>query len=104
MVSIRVIVTCVAFGLLSGTASAAPAMPCAKRDELVKLLDEKYKESQTGYGTVGEKSVIEVYKSEKGSFTVISTYPNGVSCIIAAGQNWEGVEAPKRLTNIRFEF
>ena len=96
MVFSKLLLACVVLAVFAPTASAQ--MACAKRAELIKLLDDKYKEAQSGYGTVGEKSVIEVYKSEKGTFTILSSYPNGVSCIIAAGQNWEGVEPPKKLT------
>jgi hypothetical protein len=33
-----------------------------------------------------------VYASEeKGTWTVVSTTPNGLSCIVAAGKTWESL-------------
>jgi len=31
-----------------------------------------------------------------GTFTIILTRPNGLTCVMAAGENWE--DLPKRLT------
>jgi hypothetical protein len=39
--------------------------------------------------------VFEVLASPSGSFTIILTQPNGLSCVMAAGENWENL--PKRL-------
>ena len=96
MLFFKITATALALGL-SATAGMAQ-VACANRNELIKLLDEKYHEASTGYGTVGETSVIEVFASEKGSFTILSTQGNGVSCIIAAGQNWEKLTPQKRMT------
>jgi hypothetical protein len=42
--------------------------------------------------------VVEFWASEKtGSFTVLVTYPNGVTCILASGQNW--IEKPVLTVN-----
>lgn len=76
----------------------AAQMPCTKRDDLIKYLGEKYSEASVGYGLAGQKSMIEIYVSEKGTFTIISTMSSGMSCIIAAGQNWEVLEPPKKVT------
>ncbi len=39
--------------------------------------------------------MIEVLASPSGGFTIILTQPNGLSCVMAAGENWETL--PKRL-------
>jgi hypothetical protein len=83
---------------LGGSISAQAQPMCTQRDKLVTLLDGKYSEQQTGYGLVGTHAMLEVFVSEKHTFTIVSTYPNGISCIIAAGDNWEAVEAKKKLT------
>lgn len=87
-----------AFGLL--ISSAVAQSTCARRDELIKVLDQKYHEASRGFGTVGEVSVIEVYTSERGTFTILSSQPNGISCIIATGQNWEPLGPPKKVTSL----
>ncbi len=77
---------------------AAAQQVCTARGDLVKMLGDKYKEAPAGQGLVGDRAMLEVYVSDKGTFTIVSSYPNGVACIIAAGNNWEGMERPKSLT------
>ena len=36
--------------------------------------------------------VLEVLSSEKGSWTILVTMPNGVSCMLATGQSWEALK------------
>jgi hypothetical protein len=76
--------------------SASAQAPCTTRAELMKVLDKKYGETQLGFGMIGERNLVEIYVSENGSFTLVSSSPNGVSCIIAAGQNWNGKSAPAK--------
>lgn len=70
---------------------------CTMRTDLIKMLTDKYLEQPIGQGLVGERAMLEVYVSEKGTFTVVSSFPNGVACIIAAGNNWQ-VMKPERGT------
>lgn len=79
-------------------AQASAQVPCGERGKMVSLLGEKYSEASVGYGLAGQKSMIEVFVSEKGSFTILSTQTSGLSCIIAAGHNWENLTPPKKLT------
>jgi hypothetical protein len=71
---------------------------CTMRADLVKMLGDKYKEQPSGQGLVGDRAMLEVYVSDKGTFTIVSSYPNGVACIIAAGNSWEAMERPKSVT------
>lgn len=64
---------------------------CAARADLVKILTDKHKEQLVGRGIAG-RSIVEVYVSETGSFTVFRSSPNGVSCMMAAGQDWQAEE------------
>ena len=82
------------FGLTASGASAQGM--CGSRVELLKLLGEKYTEAPSGFGTIGDKALIEVYVSDKGTFTIVASKPDGTSCILAAGQNWEKVDPPKK--------
>ncbi len=85
--------------MLCLSATAAISQPnCGKRNELIKILDQTYHEASTGLGTINELAVIEVFTSEKGSFTILASQANGISCIIATGQNWETSELPKHMT------
>ena len=39
--------------------------------------------------------VVEVLKSPGGTWTIIMTSPNGVSCLLIAGQDWEELPKPE---------
>lgn len=62
---------------------------CAMRDKVVKMLTEKYQEQPSGSGLSGGEAIVEFYRSEKGTFTIVSSFPNGVACIVAAGNDWK---------------
>jgi hypothetical protein len=84
-------------GLLAVTAALAASegaahaghSQCAERGEVVAHLSEKYQESQFASGTIGQTAVMEVFVGKTGSWTMVITGLDGVSCIVAAGENWE---------------
>jgi hypothetical protein len=82
----------VASGLLA-TASSAPAQnQCAARSELIKQLDAQYGEKPAAVGQVDQQSVIEVYVSDQGTWTILVTGTDGGSCILASGEGWDSNE------------
>ncbi len=89
-------------GLLLGAAVASliasPASAqavCGDRSEIVSRLESAYQEKASAIGMSGNGGVVELYTSEKGSWTLLLTQPTGVSCLIAAGDNWESMPNPK---------
>ncbi|MGX0875412.1 hypothetical protein ACSSV4_000084 [Roseovarius sp. MBR-154] len=84
--------------MIFGAAALAPPHPvqaqaisCLPRAELVERLEGRYREHPAGGGLQSPQQLLEVWASdESGSFTVFVTRPNGVSCILATGQNWTG--------------
>lgn len=77
--------------LVASSASAQQAV-CGDRNEIITRLEQGYKESNTGLGLSASGGVVELYTSEKGTWTLMLTQPNGVSCLIAAGDHWEHVD------------
>jgi len=75
-------------------ASAQQAV-CGDRNEIVARLESGYQESTSGLGLSATGGLVELYTSEKGTWTLMLTQPNGVSCLIAAGDNWENVDSAK---------
>lgn len=72
----------------SGVAGgSAPA--CGDRNDLMAQLKDRYKETPTGIGMTGQGAVVELITSEQGSWTLVLTYPNGRSCLMATGEGWE---------------
>jgi len=74
------------------TSTPAMAENCAARDTVVERLKSHYSEAPTAAGlqTVSEEqSMVEVWASEEtGTFTVMLTMPDGMSCIVATGTDW----------------
>jgi hypothetical protein len=81
--------------LIAPTASDADAegngsVPCGKREEMLSHLSQKYSEKPVAMGLATNGSVVEVLSSKSsGSFTIVYTMPNGMTCLMAAGSNWE---------------
>ena len=85
--------------LAAMTLSTAPANAksrCITHDGAVKQLAKKYKESVVGRGLAkGNKSMMELFVSKKGTWTLVVTNTKGASCVVAAGENWFDVPATK---------
>jgi predicted methyltransferase len=77
--------------------AASAQVPCGSRDVIVTTLGEKYKESRQSLGLVGQdgKSVIELFVSEKGTWTMLMTSAKGATCVVAAGVGWQA--APQKV-------
>lgn len=74
---------------MSGIAEAK-ADQCAARTDLVKALGEKFHESQAARGLVNPNVVLEIFVSDQGTWTILATDTHGQSCIITAGEGWDG--------------
>lgn len=71
---------------------AAQSPACTQRAEVIGHLSNKYAEKPVALGLANNGGVLEVLSSKKnGSWTIIITMPSGVSCMVAAGENWENV-------------
>jgi hypothetical protein len=65
---------------------------CAKRNDVLKHLSAKYTEAPVALGLANNGGVIEVLSSKTGSsWTIIITMPEGPTCMVAAGENWEKI-------------
>jgi hypothetical protein len=74
--------------LLTIESAAAQSKVCSKRDDIVARLESGYKEFSTAMGMSTNGELVELFVSEKGTWTLILSNPNGTSCLIAAGENW----------------
>jgi hypothetical protein len=80
--------------LVGATASSANEAGCDSRSKILSALDQEYKEAPVGIGLTQTGRVIELLVSKKGSWTLLATGPTGMSCLIAAGENWEAMALP----------
>jgi hypothetical protein len=98
MVTLQLLIrAAIATGLLANTpiAEAETRQACAKRDQVVRKLEEKFGETLRSIGLHQSDGVVEIYSSdETGSWTILMTRPDGMSCLLASGQLWEQDAAP----------
>ena len=63
--------------------------PCANRADFLNHLSANYKEAPVAMGLTANGGLLEVVASADGSWTIIVTMPNGMSCGVASGMSWE---------------
>lgn len=84
------------FALMISVGLAFPAaaqMACGDRSDILTRLEGKYSEAPVAMGLSNTGGVIEVLSSPEGNtWTIIMTDPNGLSCLIAAGEYWEAAK------------
>ncbi len=62
---------------------------CAERTTVVAKLEASYGEEFAGGGLQNATHVFEVWFSEeKGTWTILMTRADGMTCIMASGTNW----------------
>ena len=85
-------VCCLTIGAIAFSADAEAAL-CGERDEIRKLLTDRYQESSRGVGLVSDKGVVELLISETGTWSILMTSSTGSTCIVAAGHTWQELAA-----------
>lgn len=75
--------------LLALTVPAQAQMACGDRSEIIKMIAAKYKELPRAFGIVGDKTLVELFVSESGSWTMLETMSHGITCVIRSGQSWD---------------
>ena len=93
-----------ALGLLVSAAAPATAQAppsgelqpaCQTHDEIMQMLNQKFAETPTALGLQSNGQLVQVFASKDGmTWTIVTTRPDGVSCIVALGRNWESVPDP----------
>ena len=75
---------------LTGQASAQRV--CTSHEAATTQLEKQVNERVAGRGLANRgKAMIELFVSEKGSWTVVISDPKGRSCVLATGDNWQQV-------------
>jgi hypothetical protein len=70
-------------------AQMPPQNACGDRGDMLVQLKDKYQEDPAGFGLTGNGAVVELMTSENGSWTLMLSFPNGRSCLMATGDGWE---------------
>lgn len=84
----RILTSALLFGMAC-TGPPAWALSCAPREALVARLTSDYAETLTARGLQNGAALIEVWTSaDRGSFTILLTRPDGISCVMSTGTHW----------------
>ena len=62
------------------------AQPCAPREYVAHYLAENHNETSRIVAIIEDGKALEFYASLSGGWTLTTISPDGISCIIAAGQ------------------
>jgi len=73
---------------------------CVPHDVAIDQLSKVFNEKVVGLGLgKNQQSVVELFVSSKGSWTILVTLTNGMSCIAAAGNNWTTAQEQAELAS-----
>jgi hypothetical protein len=64
--------------------------PCLARIDVLAQLERKYAETPIALGLSETGAVMEIYAARDGAtWTAVMTLPNGLSCLLAAGESFQ---------------
>ena len=67
---------------------------CGEREILVEHLNLTYDETQTAIGISADGQIVEVISGPSGSWTILVTNRDGLTCVVTGGDYWEHVGRP----------
>ena len=84
------------FGGMLWLTQTAEASQCAPREQVVAGLATGFDEVRRGAGltrtNAGQTQMVEVFTSAAGSWTIVVTMPDGMTCLVASGENWQDLQ------------
>lgn len=75
--------------VLAADQLVAETQNCAPRDVVLHRLSTGYGETRQSIGLGANNAVVEVFASNTGSWSIIVTFPEGPTCLVASGQAYE---------------
>jgi len=88
------VATAVWAAAMSSPAVAQSAqMVCGERVEIVNALQAGHQEQKTAAGLSGNGGLVELFTGNSGTWTLLLTLPGGPTCLLGAGEAWEGWSA-----------
>ncbi|RST88217.1 hypothetical protein EJC49_00505 [Aquibium carbonis] len=71
---------------------------CGEREQMVQDLDREFREQPLASGLVDQDAVMEIFVSPGGTWTILATGTDGLSCVMAVGEGFDA--APPRITGV----
>lgn len=82
-------------GLAISAAADAASPACGPRDQLLGELAKQYHEAPVALGLDNSGALIVVLASDDGgTWTIVVNRPNGTSCLVASGEEWQALKPP----------
>lgn len=76
--------------MVFASSGAVAEGPCGQRDKIIEWLAGEYREEPIASGISSKGALIEVLSTDDGgSWSILLTSPNGISCIVDDGQSWQ---------------
>lgn len=92
----KALILAVVFVFVAIPAAKATDIFCKERPKVFENLDKHYQEYKIGSGLSSTGVMIEVFVSDEGSWTVLITRPDGLSCIASHGRHWRSISPPDK--------
>jgi len=84
--------------LIAATSYGNAATQCGPHEKIAAALGEKFHENRKSLGIANQATVIELFVSVKGTWTLTATNTKGLACIIASGEAWQ--DAPMAVAGL----
>jgi hypothetical protein len=75
---------------------AAPQ--CGPHEKVIEALDERFQENRQALGLAGQSTVVELFVSSEGTWTLTTTTTAGLTCVVASGEAWQAM--PKQVAGL----
>lgn len=62
---------------------------CGDRNQMVRDLDREFREQPLASGLVDKDAVMEIFVSAGGTWTILATGTDGLSCVMAVGEGFD---------------
>lgn len=87
---LRSLMTPVMISVVVLSASQAVATEvCKERKLIINHLAEKYREKTAAVGLTEGGKVMEITVSPDGTWTLITSWPDGQACVLDSGKGWQ---------------
>lgn len=73
------------------TAPSHAQTVCGDRAKILERLEKVHAEMPRAIGLTADGAVLEILSSPTGSWTILVTFPNRSTCLLAAGEAWESL-------------
>ncbi len=81
--------------LLTAPTATAHMLMCGARRDLIDQLDKQYDEKRAVFGLTSKGRLIEVFVGPSGSWTILTSDPTGIACVLDSGEGWRPVATPQ---------